>query len=277
MEVIYRYDGSFAGYLCCIFDSYVNKEFPCGFQDPDHLEPTLYPVRWSGTDRRHAQRIQDSLRKIDPWAEELAAKGFLSCHPDREMILWRFIQALYAVGKPLLRRLSDEAVLPLLKITRHVDSEVHLLKGFVRFSEFEGMLAGEIQPKNRVLPLLRAHFCERFYNETFLLYDRTHTEALIHQPGKWAIVPLDYFRMARPGEEEARYRRLWKQFYDTVEIRERHNPKLRRTHMPQRYWGTMTEFQGEDYFRAATDAPEKKAAAPLPDQSIISPLIPKNP
>ena len=53
---------------------------------------------------------------------------------------------------------------------------------------FEGStLAGEIRPKNRVLPLLRPHFCDRMYNETFLLYDRTHREALVHQKGKWAI------------------------------------------------------------------------------------------
>ena len=31
MEVIYRYDGSFEGFLCCVFDSYVHKEFPISF------------------------------------------------------------------------------------------------------------------------------------------------------------------------------------------------------------------------------------------------------
>ena len=33
MEVIYRYDGTFEGFLCCVFDSYVNKEYPAAFQD----------------------------------------------------------------------------------------------------------------------------------------------------------------------------------------------------------------------------------------------------
>ena len=32
-EMIYEYDGSFEGFLCCVFDSYVNKEFPAEFQD----------------------------------------------------------------------------------------------------------------------------------------------------------------------------------------------------------------------------------------------------
>ena len=49
---------------------------------------------------------------------------------------------------------------------------------------------------------------------------------------------------------------MWKRFYDTIEIRERHNPKLRRTNMPQRYWETMTEFQDESYFTAQAGTEE---------------------
>lgn len=259
MEIIYRYDGTFEGFLCCVFDSYVNKEYPARFQDEGHIEASLFPARWVGTDLRHAQRVLVSLGKIDPYARELVVKGFLTCAPEKERILYRFIRSLYVVGKPLLRRLSDDAVLPLLKAVRHLDGEVHLLKGFVRFSDFEGTLAGEIKPKNRVLPLLRPHFCDRMYNETFLLYDRTNREALVHQPGKWAILPLEEFKMAAPSAQEAQYRRLWKRFYDTIEIKERHNPRQRMTNMPKRYWETMTEFQGEDYFAAGADPlPERK-------------------
>ena len=43
------------------------------------------------------------------------------------------------------------------------------------------------------------------------------------------------------------------QFYDTVEIKERHNPRKRMSSMPKRYWETMTEFQDEAYFLAGTE------------------------
>ena len=152
-----------------------------------------------------------------------------------------------------------------MKAVRHLDGEVHLLKGFVRFSDFEGTLAGEIKPKNRVLPLLRPHFCDRMYNEVFLLYDRTHREALAHRPGQWAILPLDEFKMAAPSAQEAQYRRLWKRFYDTIEIKERHNPRLRMTNMPKRYWETMTEFQDEAYFLAGSDSLPEGHASGLPE------------
>ena len=70
--------------------------------------------------------------------------------------------------------------------------------------------------------------------------------------------------MAPPNETEAAYRLLWKRFYDTVAIRERENPKLRMTHMPKRYWSTMTEFQDDPYF-----TPQSSAAA-VPDNQNIS-------
>ena len=265
MEVIYRYDGTFAGFLCCIFDSYLYKETPINFQDTDHVQPSLFHARWVGTDPRHARRVLSTLGKIAPYAKELVVKGFLTCAPEREVMLYRFIRALLDIGKPLLRQLSDDAVLPLLKAVRHLDGEVQLLRGFTRFSEFEGMLAGEIRPKNRVLPLLQYHFHDRMYNEIFLLYDRPHREALVHRPGQWAILPLEEFKMAAPSASEAQYRRLWKRFYDTIEIKERHNPTCRRTQMPMRYWDTMTEFQGEEHFRAEdSPLPASHSASPLP-------------
>ena len=43
------------------------------------------------TDLRHAQRVLVSLGKIDPYAKELVVKGFLTCAPEREKIIYRFI------------------------------------------------------------------------------------------------------------------------------------------------------------------------------------------
>ncbi len=261
MDTVYRYDGSFEGFLCCVFESYVNKEPPAAFQTAEDLNPTLFPIQWVESNEAHAQRILRSINRRSAYALELVEKGFLTCAEEREMMLYRFIRALYDFGPDLVRRLSDEAVHPLVKAVRHLDGEVHLLRGFTRFSDLGGALVGEIAPKNRVLPLLRPHFCSRFYNERLILYDRTHREALFYRDGKWCIAPLEHFEMARPSEREAQFRRLWKRFYDAVAIAERYNPKCRRAQMPMRYWGTMTEFQDESYFEATPAAVEPLSAS----------------
>ena len=42
-EMIYLYDGSFEGLLCCIFDSYANKEILTAIFSDEDFAPTLFP------------------------------------------------------------------------------------------------------------------------------------------------------------------------------------------------------------------------------------------
>ncbi len=249
MEVIYRYDGSFDGFLSCVFDSYAQREIPAGFDSGEDGVFSLFDSRTVPTDPGHAARVLRKVTALSPEAAVLLRRGFLTCLPEKELCLFRLTAKLLREGPGFLRDRSDETLCPVVKAVQHLNGEVHLLKGFVRFSELGGVLGGEIEPKNRVLPVLGGHFCARFHNERFFLYDRTHREALFHVPGRSVIRPLADFQMAPPDEAEARYRLLWKRFYDTIAIKERENPRLRMTHMPKRYWGTMTEFQGEDWFR----------------------------
>ena len=269
MDVIYYYDGSFEGFLSCVFDSYAYKESPAGFYSGEDAVFTLFDSRTVPTDPGHADRV---LRKVTALSQEAALllrRGFWTCLPEKELHLFRLTAKLLREGPGFLRNRSDETFYPVIKAVQHLGGEVHLLKGFVRFSDLGGVLGGEIEPKNRVLPMLAGHFCARFHNERFFLYDRTHKEALFHVPSRWSIQPLDSFQMAPPDETEARYRLLWKRFYDTIAIKERENPRLRMTHMPKRYWNTMTEFQGEDWFRpqsspAGVSAPGAPAGISAP-------------
>ena len=264
MEVIYCYDGSFEGFLSCVFDSYAHKEIPAGFcSGEDAL--TLFDSWTVRTDPGHADRVLRKVTALSPEAAVLLRRGFLTCLPDKELHLYRLTAKLLREGPGFLRNRSDKTLYPVLKAVQHLNGEVHLLKGFVRFSDLGGVLGGEIEPKNRVLPVLAGHFRARFHNERFFLYDRTHREALLHVPGQWTIRPLASFQMAPPDQAEARYRLLWKRFYDTIAIKERENPRLRMTHMPKRYWSTMTEFQDPSWFLPQDSPPSPLQPGLLPD------------
>ena len=250
-EMSYLYDGSFHGFLCCIFESYAKKESPTAIACDEALSFTLFPTRNIATDSGHALRVLRKVRTISPYAAELLQRGFLTCLAEKELCLYRLTVKLLREGPGFLRDFSDETLHPVAAAVRHLNGEAHLLKGFVRFSELGGVLGSEIEPKNRVLPILRSHFCSRYQNEKFFIYDRTHHEALFYAAGKAVIRPLADFQMAPPDETEANYRLLWKRFYDTIAIKERENPRLRMSNMPKRYWNTMTEFQDAAYFTPA--------------------------
>lgn len=240
-EVVFQYDGTYDGFLCCVYESYVHKEFPIAFCCDEECW-SLYEVRYVPTDRQHAHRVLRSIVKISPDAADLLRRAFLTCLEEKELRLYALIRKLYQEGPAFLKSRSDPVYYPIAKALRHLSGELEKLRGFVRFSDYSGILGGEIEPKNRVLPLLRRHFCDRYANESFFLYDRTHGEILLYTQGKSRIFPLDHLHLNSPDEQEIHYRTLWKRFYDTVAIQERYNPRCQNTFLPKRYRGTMTEF-----------------------------------
>ena len=269
-EIIYQYDGSFEGLLCCIFESYTQKERPTAILRDGDDEPSLFEIRAVATDRAHAQRIYRSLYKRSPDAGPFLRRAFLTCMPDKEMAIYRFVVKFYREGAPLLSRLSDDTCLPLLRAVRLLSGEVEQFRGFTRFSDFDGVLGAEIEPKNRVLPMLRRHFCDRYANEAFFLYDRTHKELLVYADRHSRLLSVDSLQLALPCEEEVAFRRLWKRFYETVAIKERYNPRCQNTFLPKRYRGTMTEFLPDDYEarRQSVSPPADAAAFLSPDAPI---------
>ena len=52
------------------------------------------------------------------------------------------------------------------------------------------MLGAVIHPKNYILPLLRPHFCGRFPEEDFMIYDAVHQAVLLHEGHKTQLLEL---------------------------------------------------------------------------------------
>ena len=68
-QVSYCYDGSFAGFLTCVFESYVHREAPAAFNTPTDPRLSHWPERNVETDEAHAKRVYASLaNKISPAA-----------------------------------------------------------------------------------------------------------------------------------------------------------------------------------------------------------------
>jgi probable DNA metabolism protein len=241
--LIYCYDGSFEGLLCCVFESYDQDELPSDILPQDADLPLLLPIKTIITDKERARRVRQSIpAKMGHQAYDVVRRAFLTCHPQKELLILQFLRLGYQCGPSIMRRLTDETVHALFTAVLHLDNEAGLLRGFVRFSEANGALTALIEPKNTVLPLIARHFCERYPNEKFLIYDKVHRMALLHANRKWTITGVEEYGQPAPGEEELKYRALWQLFYDTIEVEGRHNERCRMTHMPMRYWSCMTEF-----------------------------------
>jgi len=265
---VYVYDGSFDGLLCCVFESYLHIEIPADILPQGVPLPQLLPIKAIETIPEHVRRVRRSIgEKMGPRVSDFIRRAFLTCCPQKDLRILQLIRLGYQHGPAILNRLTDETVHTLYTAVNHQSREINHYMGFVRFSESGGALTAQIEPKNVVLPLMARHFAERYPNEQFLIYDRTHGMVLMHQDHSIQIFNAEDFSQPCPEEEEMRFRALWQLFYDTIEIKERHNPRCRMNHMPKRYWRFMTEFaqQGTDANVTAFShsAPHKREADPL--------------
>ena len=152
-QVCCQYDGSFTGFLSCVFDCYVHQEEPVEFRTPGDPCCSLYPMRTIPAHEEHAKRVYRSLaQRLGAQGQRMVARGFLTCLPDKELWLWRLSQEGYQRGPAFTRDLTHPVVDRVGKAVLHLEHEAHLFTGFVRFSDLAGTLVGEIEPKTGYFP-----------------------------------------------------------------------------------------------------------------------------
>lgn len=146
--VVYLYDGSFEGFLCCVFESFAQHEIPFAVWTPERETATLYPFKDIATDHEKARRVFASLgRKLGAETEYLVTRDFLSGREDKELLLIRFLHLAFALGPGTVKRAGHPDVAPLYEMKKSLDWEVDKFQGFVRFEEHDGMLGAVIHPK----------------------------------------------------------------------------------------------------------------------------------
>ncbi|MBQ2774691.1 MAG: TIGR03915 family putative DNA repair protein [Clostridia bacterium] len=246
-DVIYVYDGSLDGLLTAVFESFERRELPNVIISENEFIPSLFSSYVVVTDHQKADRVRRGVRKTaGEQAWNLVRLGYLTCIEDRGALVNDFVHMAMRYGGGVTRMLADETVNRLSKAVRALTEESHKYKGFVRFSVSDNTLSAVIEPKNSVLPLLAPHFCDRYPNESFLIYDKTHRQALIWHDRQRLIVTLEDFEQPKAGDDERYFRALWKHFYDTVAIEARYNPRCRMNFMPKRYWSQLPEMDEEN-------------------------------
>lgn len=245
-NLVYRYDGTFPGLMCCVAECFRDKRLPLNIQLSDESQATLFPIKEVETDLNLARRVERSIPpKMGQQAYVLIRDAFLTCAENKEMMIVRFLLLGYKYGPRVTKLSTLEDVHAIDQAVKYLRNESHYHLEFLRFSDCGEFLAAAITPNNLVLPVIAPHFCNRFPTENFVIYDKTHSLGFLHQSsGKTEFFSADSLELPQPTEEEQACRELWKRFYQTIAIEGRRNPRLQQNLMPKRYWKNMTEFSG---------------------------------
>lgn len=246
-ELVYQYDGTLDGWLCCVYESYQKREIPASVISAagpmGAASNSLFPPKIIQTDLQSARRVKEGIcNRIGADFWQILRQAFFTCLKNKEELMLLLTRKGFSYGDKVLLLTEDPVVQQINKSLRFLGTEIDKWRGFVRFTEIQGVLIAVIGAKNCVLPFIAPHFCRRFHQEHFIIYDENHQMALVYRPGERAIVPLERFFPGEIGAEEERYKMMWRAYYDSIEIKPRHNERCRRTHMPQWYWAYLTEM-----------------------------------
>ena len=247
-EVILQYDDTLEGLLTAIFDSYAYKPAPAAVVGQQHQQQLGTRYTAVETDPAKAERVVAGIRKkIGPDGYGQIWNAFLSCEPDKGNVIYQYVRLGMRIGSSIRLRITDPRVMALDKLSGLAPKEARFLLQFIRFARMDnGVYYARITPDNDVVALLMPDFADRYRTMPFLIHDVNRQIAGIYDTREWYLTATENFTLPDCAEDEKRFQQLWKRFYDAVAIKERINPRLRRQHMPQRFWKNMVEMASLD-------------------------------
>jgi probable DNA metabolism protein len=247
----YLYDGSFDGFLCCVFRHYYEEKAEGIFPAARYQGDLLRAHSLVETDEAQAARVYAAIEsKISARDLKRIYMAFCSSAPDKEAALLRYIRLGFKEGSRIRLLFGNPVVFAVQQAEQKVVKEVHRMCGLVRFSELrpgagtaeQPILYAPMEPDHDIAEFLAPHFCDRFKEDPFILHDKRRGKALVSAAGEWYITDFyDAGALAETGAER-RYRALWREYFDAIAIRERSNPACQKRFMSARYWKNMTEM-----------------------------------
>ena len=250
-SLILQCEDSLEGILTAIYDAFVEKNKMHAYKDGDIAieigeNPNMFLFAKQIEVETDLDKAQKTLMSIQKKISYLAYKRVLSalCHfdADRGNAVLGFLIKGFPMGAKVIEDMANPYVMRVLELSRKVDNESHLFCGFVRFFDLGKFLYAEIEPKCNVLPQIMDHFSDRYPNEHYVICDKKREIALIHLAfGESFFVSGDEWNI-NLDEQDDYFERLWSQYFKTIAIEERLNPRCQNNLIPKWYRKHMPEF-----------------------------------
>lgn len=254
--VLFLYDKTFEGLLSCIFFAYAQKRFPDMILSATDQQPLFADERYVvDTDKEKASRVWSSLeKKLSKIARKMMMSVWISGLPGTEMLLFRYIRKNLDHPQGVELNFGDTDVLRVKEIAQQISREAHRIVQFVRFQETaDGIWFAPIAPRYNMLPVVVNQFRSRYATQPWILYDTTRNRGLYwdthtvqdvsFSPADLAELRLGQLEGEKQSDDEQLFQQIWREYFRSITIRERLNPKLQQQHMPKKYWKYLTELQ----------------------------------
>ena len=243
---VFIYDKTFEGFLSAVFDSYDLKIFPnliVGNNCSQILFGNKYEVF---TDTKKAERVWKGLsNRLSEDGFRRIYKAHLSELDEAEMIIYKFIRNVFSKNYNIERDYRDEYVLGVKNLSKKVTREACKMIEFVRFQKTaDNIYFSLISPDYNVLPLIGSHFKKRLNNQQWVIYDAKRKYGLFYDLKNISEITIEnrYFSTSANKIDEAvlsndemQFQNLWKEYFNSINIKERKNLRQQMNFMPKKY------------------------------------------
>ncbi len=250
MSICISYDSTFDGFLSAVFEIYsqhLDVERFVPDRDTDAVGDLFQQNFRVETNEDSAMRLQRAIvNQASGEVLSLLNAAFLSEEEGVEMQIIAFLRKLFAGDDPNYgKNPASPEMLPLYKLAGSVRHEAGNMLGMVRFSKAPGnFYVARIEPKYDILLMLESHFTNRFAEEKWVIYDAKRRYALLHEhAGACRVVDIPDDAALVKAINTDDFTRLWQDYYKSIAIKERENPRLLRRCLPVRYWKNLPERQ----------------------------------
>ena len=242
------YDSTFNGFLSVVFEIY-RQHLDVGEIHPDRSDSPcnlfMQPFRIE-TSEESAQRLKRAIsNQASPEILSTLDAAFRSEEDGIEMKILAYLRKMFLGTDPAYAKnpTSDE-MLPIFMTARSVRREVGGMLGMVRFNRMpDGTYFSEIEPKYDILELLIGHFRGRFANERWVIYDSKRGFGVYYDGKNPVEMSIPNIRQVSAMNSSDNFVQLWQDYYKSIAIKERENPKLMKQCLPVRYWKHLPERQ----------------------------------
>lgn len=243
--MLYRYDGSFEGFLCAVFRAFEMRD-RSAFIEAD--SESAMPLRWCEetmvvTEPDKARRVSEGLRRLSPRLPGTVYLAWLSRFEGIDDAILAFIRLGFDRRRDPQSMLYNGSAAKVMDAARKVGGEQHRFLQFLRFTKaLPDLYVADIAPAYDILALIVPHFAARFSDMNFIIRDKKRRKAALWDRTRWQIVEGDDELMSLPLPEDGEIEGLWRRYFESVAIPERKNRKLQRHFVPLRFRDNMTEF-----------------------------------
>jgi probable DNA metabolism protein len=260
------YDNTFEGLLTAVFEIYEHKLQNAFIRKAGLVLPSLFEDRVHvSTDDAKVKRVSEKLKNLIGEEGTLKLwKVWLTEEENIEDCIFGTIRYAIEQKTNVLSDFGNLHVLQFNQRLKKIDREKHRMEAFVRFQLTKDELYfAVVEPDFNVLPLIIQHFQDRYVNQHWCIFDRCRHYGIYYDMNTTEFINFDLVTTnnLNPAnkdilqENETLYQMLWKDYFDSTNIKSRKNMKLHLQHMPRRYWKYLTEKKPiiigvifEDYF-----------------------------